>query len=138
MSDPIRQRWTLPGRAADPAVPVVVLTHFHADHVDGLAGVLGHLPVGQIWVSPYASPAAEAAQVRALAQANGTAVRSPPVGETCRVGAVWWQVLGPVGLPRGAAGTAVGAAARAADSGESAESEARTTRVWSCGSGSTT
>ena len=83
------------------SVPVVVLTHFHADHVDGLSGVLGHLPVGQIWVSPYASPAAEAASVGALAAANGTTVRSPPVGETGRVGAVWWQVLGPVGLPAG-------------------------------------
>ena len=33
------------------AVPIVVLTHFHADHVDGLAGVLGQLPVGEVWVS---------------------------------------------------------------------------------------
>jgi competence protein ComEC len=98
------------------AVPIVVLTHFHADHVDGLAGVLGQLPVGQVWVSPYASPAGEAAGVRALALASSAAVRSPPVGETGRVGAVWWQVLGPVGVPRGVAG--------AGESGESLESGA--------------
>jgi competence protein ComEC len=98
------------------AVPIVVLTHFHADHVDGLAGVLGQLPVGQVWVSPYASPAGEAAGVRALALASSAAVRSPPVGETGRVGAVWWQVLGPGGVPRGVAG--------ARESGESLESGA--------------
>ncbi len=98
------------------AVPIVVLTHFHADHVDGLAGVLGQLPVGEVWVSPYASPAAEAADVRALTLASAATLRSPPVGETGRVGAVWWQVLGPVGVPRGVAG--------AGDVGESAESGA--------------
>jgi len=98
------------------AVPIVVLTHFHADHVDGLSGVLGQLPVGEVWVSPYASPAAEAAGVRALALASSATVRSPPVGETGRVGEMWWQVLGPVGVPRGVSG--------AGESGESAESGA--------------
>jgi competence protein ComEC len=96
------------------AVPIVVLTHFHADHVDGLAGVLGEVPVGEVWVSPYGSPAAEAAEVRALALASSATVRSPPVGETGRVGAVWWQVLGPVGVRRGVVG--------AGESGESGES----------------
>lgn len=96
------------------AVPLVVLTHFHADHVAGLAGVLGRLPVGQVWVSPHASPAAEAAEVRDLARGNGATLRSPSVGETGRVGAVWWQVLGPVGTPTGAS----------AEESESAESGA--------------
>lgn len=98
------------------AVPILVLTHFHADHVDGLAGVLGQVPVGQVWVSPYGSPATEAAVVRATASAAAAGVRSPPVGETGRVGAVWWQVLGPVGVGRGAVGMT--------EDGESAESGA--------------
>ena len=67
-------------------------------------------------MSPYASPAAEAAGVRALALASSAVLRSPPVGETGRVGDVWWQVLGPVGVPRGVAG--------AGESGESVESGA--------------
>lgn len=101
------------------SVPVVVLTHFHADHVDGLSGVLGRFPVGQLWVSPYASPAVEAGEVRALASAQGTEVRTPPVGETGRVGAVWWQVLGPVGLPSAAGGLG---GAGTTEVGESVES----------------
>lgn len=96
------------------AVPIVVLTHFHADHVAGLGAVVGRLPVGQIWVSPYASPPAEAAAVRALALGAGTTLRAPPVGETGRVGEVWWQVLGPVGTGSGDTG----------EVGESAESGA--------------
>ncbi|MDN5762656.1 MAG: ComEC/Rec2 family competence protein [Microlunatus sp.] len=96
------------------AVPVLVLSHFHADHVDGLSAVLGRLPVGQVLVSPYASPSVEVAMVRALARSSGATVRSPPLGERARVGEVWWQVLGPVGSPTG----------RAAELGESAQSGA--------------
>ena len=113
--DPVAIRRCLAGLRIR-AVPIVVLTHFHADHVDGLSGVLGHLPVGEVWVSPYASPSGEAAAVRALALASEATVRSPPVGESGRVGAVWWQVLGPVGVPRGVAG--------AGESGESVASGA--------------
>ena len=97
------------------AVPVLVLTHFHADHVDGLGAVVGRLPVGEVWVSPYASPVAEAAEVRSLVLAAGSVVRSPPVGETGRVGQVWWQVLGPVGTEKAMSGVG-------AEQGESAES----------------
>ena len=32
-------------------VPLLVLTHFHADHVEGLAGLIRNRTVGQIWVS---------------------------------------------------------------------------------------
>ena len=42
------------------AVPLLVLTHFHADHVDGLRGVWSGRTVGQVWVSPLAAPAYEA------------------------------------------------------------------------------
>ncbi len=33
-------------------VPLLILTHFHADHVDGLSGVLAHRRVGEIWTGP--------------------------------------------------------------------------------------
>ena len=37
-------------------VPLVVLTHFHADHVDGLAGVLAGRSVGEVDVSRLLDP----------------------------------------------------------------------------------
>lgn len=83
-------------QAGVTALPVAVLTHFHADHVDGLPGALSGRRVGEIWVSPLASPAREAASLRAQAADLGVPMRSPPVGEHGHVGPVRWEVLGPV------------------------------------------
>ena len=44
----------LPRRAGVATVPLVVLTHFHADHVDGLAGVLEGRDVGRDRGQPVA------------------------------------------------------------------------------------
>jgi competence protein ComEC len=77
-------------------VPVVVITHFHADHVDGLAGVLSGRRVGRIETSPVPDPAAGARLVRSEARRTGVPVRVVAYGETMTVGPVRWQVLGPV------------------------------------------
>lgn len=51
-------------------VPLLVLTHFHADHVSGLPGVLAGRRVGRALVSPLAEPEPNAARVdQLLAQA---------------------------------------------------------------------
>ena len=76
-------------------VPLLVLTHFHDDHVGGLAGVLDRRTVETVWVSPLATPAGEAAVVRQQAAGRGAVARTPPVGATGTVGRVGWQVLGP-------------------------------------------
>ncbi|MGO4256775.1 ComEC/Rec2 family competence protein [Marmoricola sp. RAF53] len=81
------------------AVPVVVLTHFHADHVDGLAGVLRGRTVGRIDTSPLDDPAAGEEQVRALARRRDVPVREVRYAETTEIGPVRWQVLGPVRVP---------------------------------------
>jgi competence protein ComEC len=81
------------------AVPLLVLTHFHADHVDGLDGVLTGRAVGQIWVSALASPGPEVQQVRRLVEGHGISVTSPPVGVRASVGEVTLEVLGPVAQP---------------------------------------
>ena len=45
-------------------VSVLVLTHFHADHVEGLPGLLKGRAVGQVWVSPQIDPAFESDRVQ--------------------------------------------------------------------------
>lgn len=45
-------------------VSVLVLTHFHADHVEGLPGLLKGRSVGQVWVSPQIDPAFESNRVQ--------------------------------------------------------------------------
>lgn len=45
-------------------ISILVLTHFHADHVEGLPGLLKGRSVGQVWVSPQIDPAFESARVQ--------------------------------------------------------------------------
>lgn len=78
------------------AVPIVVITHFHADHVDGLAGVLRGRRVGVVETSPVPDPAGGARLVASVARRAGVPVRTVEYGETTTVGPLKWQVLGPV------------------------------------------
>jgi competence protein ComEC len=77
-------------------VPVVLISHFHADHVDGLAGVLDGRQVGLVETSPVAEPDGGARLVRSVAEQSGIEVRAVEYGETTTVGPLRWQVLGPV------------------------------------------
>jgi competence protein ComEC len=77
-------------------VPLLILTHFHADHVGGLGGVFSGRQVERIWTSPYASPPAEAADIEQTARAKRIPVDVPAVGARVRVGAVDIAVVGPV------------------------------------------
>ena len=52
-------------------VPLVVLTHFHADHVDGLPGVFEGRRVDAVEVSRLRDPPAGVALVRRTAEAAG-------------------------------------------------------------------
>ena len=45
------------------SIPLLVLTHFHADHVEGLAGLMRGRAVGQVWVSNNKDPLFESGQV---------------------------------------------------------------------------
>jgi competence protein ComEC len=76
-------------------VPLIVLTHFHADHVDGLPGVLDGRDVGQIEVSPLAEPAGGAADVARWAASAQVPVTSAVLGESWCVGDACWTTLGP-------------------------------------------
>ncbi len=80
-------------------IALVVLTHFHADHVDGLAGVLDGRNVAEIEVSPLAEPADRSATVRRLADEAGIPVTVATAGERRSVGQLSWQVFGPLRVP---------------------------------------
>jgi len=90
-------------------LPLVVLTHFHADHVDGLTGALHGREAGEVLVTALRDPAAGAAQVDR--DARGLPVRVPAYGETGRVGAVTWQVVGPSSAGSPSPGVEEGSAA---------------------------
>ena len=76
-------------------VPAVVLTHFHADHVDGLEGVLAGREVGEVQVTSLREPAYGAEAVDRSAREHDVPVRVPAYGERSTVGEVAWQVVGP-------------------------------------------
>ncbi|MFE2014890.1 ComEC/Rec2 family competence protein [Streptomyces sp. NPDC059491] len=76
-------------------VPLLLLTHFHADHVAGLPGVLRGRAVGAIQTTGLEEPPAQAAFVRRTAAAAGVPLVRAGPGEERRVGALEWRVLWP-------------------------------------------
>ncbi|MGZ4632764.1 MAG: ComEC/Rec2 family competence protein [Actinomycetes bacterium] len=82
-------------------VALVVLTHLHADHVEGLPGVLRGRRVGEVVVGPYDEPLAEHARVLAWARSAHVGVRVADVGEQVRVGPLSWRVLWPARIIEG-------------------------------------
>ncbi|MBT9257902.1 ComEC/Rec2 family competence protein [Phycicoccus sp. MAQZ13P-2] len=86
----------------------VVLTHFHADHVDGLAGALRGRTVRQVLVGPVAEPASAAALVRRTAAGAGIPVGVLHAGDRVRLGevdaVVWspWRRIAEGSVPNNA------------------------------------
>jgi competence protein ComEC len=74
-------------------VPLLVLTHFHADHVDGVSGVLDGRSVDSVLVSPLRDPPDHVDEVAATA--SGLAVADAVPGQTGRWGQASWRVLWP-------------------------------------------
>ena len=75
------------------AIPLLVLTHYHADHTGGLEGLLGSRPVGRVVVSPMASPAAMAGEVMTQLARRGIPVWVAAPGQDLSVGGARWETI---------------------------------------------
>lgn len=74
-------------------IPLLILSHFHADHVAGLPGALNERTVGQVWVSVNSAPLVESAMAQsALA---GVEMIQAVRGMSSRVGPLTIRVLWP-------------------------------------------
>ncbi|MFF8974026.1 ComEC/Rec2 family competence protein [Streptomyces sp. NPDC014995] len=80
-------------------VPLVVLTHFHADHVAGLPGVLRGRAVGAIETTGFMEPVDQVEFVRKEAQARQVPLVRAVAGERRRLGGLDWEVLWPPPSP---------------------------------------
>lgn len=76
-------------------LPVVLITHFHADHVDGLPGALAGRAVGQVLTSPVREPVDRAQAVDDVLRAVGLEAVVVSAGDARRVGEVEWRTLWP-------------------------------------------
>jgi competence protein ComEC len=81
------------------AVPLLIVSHFHVDHVGGVAGVLRGRAVGAVVTTDHPEPAAGRAAVTATAAARGIPLEP--------AGAGWAVAVGPLRLAALSAGEPV-------------------------------
>ena len=74
-------------------IPLLVLSHFHADHVAGLPGAIKNRRIDQLWVSQNAEPVIESSMVNRLLV--GVPVMTPVRGTSVQLGATRLEVLWP-------------------------------------------
>ncbi|MDQ4086287.1 MAG: MBL fold metallo-hydrolase [Actinomycetota bacterium] len=89
------------------AVPLVVLSHLHADHAAGLTGVDDGRAVTEVEVGPLDTPVDQLRSVLAWAARERVLVRRAVYGERRHLGRLFWQVIAPDShrpLPRTADG----------------------------------
>ncbi len=82
-------------------VPLVLLTHFHADHVEGLPGVLRGRAAGVVVTSPLDEPPGEERRVLRWLDDAGASMRTAAPGDEWRIGPVHLRVVWPTRFIRG-------------------------------------
>jgi competence protein ComEC len=88
-------------RAGIAHVPLVILTHFHADHVEGLAGLLSIAHPSLIEESPLGEPATEARRVHRWSSDAHVKERAAAPGDVFNIGPISMDVLWPQRILRG-------------------------------------
>nr|WP_205864112.1 ComEC/Rec2 family competence protein [Planosporangium mesophilum] len=76
-------------------VPLLVISHFHVDHVGGVEGVFRDRSVGAVVTTAHPEPALGRRQVLAAATARQTPVRQATAGEVYPAGGLRLTVVGP-------------------------------------------
>lgn len=76
-------------------VALLVLTHFHVDHVGGVSGVSAGRTVREVLVTTLDEPEENLGLLRTWALEQDVPVRRARVGERGSAGAVTWQVIWP-------------------------------------------
>lgn len=74
-------------------IPLLILSHFHADHVGGLSGLTSNRNVGQTWISNNAEPILESEN--AISFLNQSKIVVAQKGMTAKIGQVSLEVLWP-------------------------------------------
>lgn len=77
------------------AVPLLVISHFHADHVGGVSGVFRSRQVAAVVTTALPEPASGYQQVIEAAGRGGAPVQPAMAGAVFQVGEVRLQVIGP-------------------------------------------
>jgi len=83
------------GRYGIRRIDIAVISHVHSDHAAGVAGIIGRIPIGRIWVAfePHVTTASESVLERAADL--GIPVQTPSVGARLTVGGDVVEVIGP-------------------------------------------
>jgi len=79
-------------------IPLLVLSHFHADHVGGLSGLLQSRKVGQVWISNNLEPLLES--THSLSLLSKSTVVTVQKGLVSQIAGIQFEVLWPENMTR--------------------------------------
>ena len=74
-------------------IPLLILSHFHSDHVGGLSGLLQSRHVGQVWISNNLEPLLES--THSLALLNQSEIVTVQKGFVSQIAGIQFEVLWP-------------------------------------------
>jgi competence protein ComEC len=74
-------------------IPLLILSHFHADHIGGLSGLLQSRHVGQVWISTNLEPLLESTHVLKLLQESK--IVTVQKGFVSQIAGIQFEVLWP-------------------------------------------